>query len=125
MFAHWVIHSGSPESSKPWLFTLAMKSSPCRGSIDVFDFKEEDELPELAAGKFFGEFKNPDIDNDAIVKEDLLECGNVDFISFFNFATASVLPNGAFDFFFFLEWIRVQFRYRFDFEYLIEKLMHH
>uniref|UniRef100_A0A2N9FA67 Ubiquitin-like protease family profile domain-containing protein n=1 Tax=Fagus sylvatica TaxID=28930 RepID=A0A2N9FA67_FAGSY len=51
-----------------------MKSSPCRGSIDVFDFKEEDELPELAAGKFFGEFKNPDIDNDAIVKEDLLEC---------------------------------------------------
>ncbi|KAG6699185.1 hypothetical protein I3842_08G056500 [Carya illinoinensis] len=50
-----------------------MKSSP-RRTFDVFDFKEEDELPELASGKFLGKFKNPNLDNDAMLKYEILEC---------------------------------------------------
>ncbi|KAG2692516.1 hypothetical protein I3760_08G056800 [Carya illinoinensis] len=50
-----------------------MKSSP-RRTFDVFDFKEEDELPELASGKFLGKFKNPNLDNHAMLKYEILEC---------------------------------------------------
>ncbi|XP_062163457.1 probable ubiquitin-like-specific protease 2B isoform X2 [Alnus glutinosa] len=50
-----------------------MKSSP-RRALEVFDFKEEDELPELAAGKFLGKFKNSNLDNHAILKYEFLEC---------------------------------------------------
>ncbi|XP_041021366.1 probable ubiquitin-like-specific protease 2B isoform X4 [Juglans microcarpa x Juglans regia] len=50
-----------------------MKSSP-RRAFDVFDFKEEDELPELASGKYLGKFKNPNLDNHAMLKYEFLEC---------------------------------------------------
>ncbi|CAK7347257.1 unnamed protein product [Dovyalis caffra] len=42
--------------------------------LEVFDFKEEDETAELAAGKFIGKFKNPSLDNPAILKYQFLEC---------------------------------------------------
>jgi hypothetical protein len=58
-----------------------MKSSP-RRALDVFDFKEEDELPELAAGKFLGKFKNSNLDDHAMLKYEFLECGNAPSISF-------------------------------------------
>ncbi|KAG6705185.1 hypothetical protein I3842_07G168500 [Carya illinoinensis] len=51
-----------------------MKSSP-RRAFDVFDFKEEDELPELEAGrKFLEKFKNPNLDDHAVLKYEFLEC---------------------------------------------------
>lgn len=54
-----------------------MKSSPCR-AFDVFDFKEEDELPEVAAGrKFLEKFKDSNLDDHAVLKYEFLECGKV------------------------------------------------
>ncbi|KAF5462003.1 hypothetical protein F2P56_018050 [Juglans regia] len=50
-----------------------MKSSP-RRAFDVFDFKEEDELPELASGKYLGKFKNPNLDNHAMLKYEFVDC---------------------------------------------------
>lgn len=73
-----------------------MKSSP-RRALDVFDFKEEDELPELTSGKFLGKFKNSNLDNHAMLKYEFLECGNVPSISVY-FPFNSQQPNGAFDF---------------------------
>jgi hypothetical protein len=66
----------------------------------VFDFKEEDELPELTSGKFLGKLKNSNLDNHAMLKYEFLECGNVPSISvfFFFFPFNSQEPNGAFDF---------------------------
>jgi hypothetical protein len=51
----------------------------------VFDFKEEDELPELTSGKFLGKLKNSNLDNHAMLKYEFLECGNVPSISVFFF----------------------------------------
>ncbi|XP_030528670.1 probable ubiquitin-like-specific protease 2B isoform X2 [Rhodamnia argentea] len=48
-----------------------MKSS--RG-LEVFDFKEEDELPERASGKYLGKFKTPRMDDHSILKYKFLEC---------------------------------------------------
>ncbi|XP_039161677.1 probable ubiquitin-like-specific protease 2B isoform X5 [Eucalyptus grandis] len=48
-----------------------MKSA--RG-LEVFDFKEEDELPELASGKYLGKFKSPRADDRSILKYKFLEC---------------------------------------------------
>ncbi|KAF8024754.1 hypothetical protein BT93_F1813 [Corymbia citriodora subsp. variegata] len=48
-----------------------MKSS--RG-LEVFDFKKEDELPELASGKYLGKFKSPRADDRSILKYKFLEC---------------------------------------------------
>lgn len=55
-----------------------MKSSPRRGAggFDVFDFKEEDELPDLASEKFLEKFKNSSGDHHSSLKDDFLECGN-------------------------------------------------
>lgn len=46
-----------------------------KSELGVFDFKEEDELPELEAGKFLGKFKNPNNDDSPALKRELLECG--------------------------------------------------
>lgn len=51
-----------------------MKSSSCR-SLEVFDFKEEDELPEIAAGKYLGKFRNSSVDDHSGLKCKFLECG--------------------------------------------------
>ena len=51
-----------------------MKSSPRRG-LEVFDFKEEDELAESTSGKYQLKFKNPSSDNHASLKYEFLECG--------------------------------------------------
>ncbi|KAF3971118.1 hypothetical protein CMV_005247 [Castanea mollissima] len=53
-----------------------MKSSPRRGAggFDVFDFKEEDELPDLASEKFLEKFKNSSGDHHSTLKDDFLEC---------------------------------------------------
>ncbi|XP_044511692.1 probable ubiquitin-like-specific protease 2B isoform X3 [Mangifera indica] len=40
-----------------------------------FDFKEEDELTEYAAGNFVTKYHNPNHDNYGVLKYDLLECG--------------------------------------------------
>lgn len=45
-----------------------------KNELGVFDFKEEDELPELEAGKFLGKFKNPNNDDSSALKCELLEC---------------------------------------------------
>ncbi|KAH9690386.1 putative ubiquitin-like-specific protease 2B [Citrus sinensis] len=39
-----------------------------KSELGVFDFKEEDELPELEAGKFLGKFKNPNNDDSPALK---------------------------------------------------------
>lgn len=49
----------------------SMKSA--RG-LEVFDFKEEDELPELDSGKYLGKFKSPRADDRSILKYKFLEC---------------------------------------------------
>ncbi|GLT60609.1 hypothetical protein SLA2020_333670 [Shorea laevis] len=36
--------------------------------LEVFDFKEEDELPESAADKLLSKFKNPNVDDSAVLK---------------------------------------------------------
>lgn len=46
-----------------------------KSELGVFDFKEEDELPDLEAGKFLGKFKNPNNDDSPALKRELLECG--------------------------------------------------
>ncbi|KAI6689227.1 hypothetical protein NL676_026055 [Syzygium grande] len=53
-----------------------MRSSPMKSSrgLEVFDFKEEDELPELASGKYLGKFKSPGMDDHSILKYKFLEC---------------------------------------------------
>lgn len=73
-----------------------MKSSPSR-ALEVFDFKEEDELPELVAEKFLGKFKKSNLDNHAMLKYEFLECGNVPSISV-SFPFNSREPNAALDF---------------------------
>ncbi|KAG8660318.1 probable ubiquitin-like-specific protease 2B isoform X1 [Manihot esculenta] len=45
-----------------------------KSGLEVFDFKEEDELTEYSAGKMLGRFKNPSHDNPAFSKSDFLEC---------------------------------------------------
>ncbi|KAK7845739.1 putative ubiquitin-like-specific protease 2b [Quercus suber] len=52
-----------------------MKSSPRRGAggFDVFDFKEEDELADLASEKFLEKFKNSSVDHHSTLKDDFLE----------------------------------------------------
>ncbi|KAJ0025204.1 hypothetical protein Pint_08478 [Pistacia integerrima] len=42
---------------------------------EAFDFKEEDELTEYAAGNFVTKYNNPNHDNSGVLKYDLLECG--------------------------------------------------
>ncbi|XP_050251174.1 probable ubiquitin-like-specific protease 2B isoform X5 [Quercus robur] len=53
-----------------------MKSSPRRGAggFDVFDFKEEDELADLASEKFLEKFKSSSVDHHSTLKEEFLEC---------------------------------------------------
>lgn len=52
-----------------------MKNSPQRG-LEVFDFKpEDDEFPDLIAGKYKGGCQNSDSDNTSILKYEFLECG--------------------------------------------------
>lgn len=51
-----------------------MKNSSRRG-LEVFDFKAEDELPDLIAAKNKGRFKNSDLDSPSILKYKFLECG--------------------------------------------------
>ena len=64
-----------------------MKSSPRRGAggFDVFDFKEEDELADLASEKFLEKFKSSSVDHHSTLKEEFLECGN----AFLYFPTVS------------------------------------
>lgn len=45
-----------------------------------FDFKEEDELTEYAAGNFVTKYHNPNHDNYGVLKYDLLECGEFLFL---------------------------------------------
>lgn len=45
-----------------------------KNGLEVFDFKEENEIAELAAGKVLGKFKNPSLDNPFISKYQFLEC---------------------------------------------------
>ncbi|KDP41478.1 hypothetical protein JCGZ_15885 [Jatropha curcas] len=44
-----------------------------KNGLEVFDFKEEDELAEFAAGKIVGKFKNPSLDNPDFLKCESLE----------------------------------------------------
>ena len=71
-----------------------MKSSPRRGAggFDVFDFKEEDELADLASEKFLEKFKSSSVDHHSTLKEEFLECGN----AFLYFPTVSREPNRRF-----------------------------
>ena len=64
-----------------------MKSSPRRGAggFDVFDFKEEDELADLASEKFLEKFKSSSVDHHSTLKEEFVECGN----AFLYFPTVS------------------------------------
>ncbi|KAH7524745.1 probable ubiquitin-like-specific protease 2B isoform X2 [Ziziphus jujuba] len=50
-----------------------MRSSPRRG-LEVFDFKEEDELTESVAGKYMDKFKSTGNDNHSGSKHEFLEC---------------------------------------------------
>ncbi|OWM71333.1 probable ubiquitin-like-specific protease 2B isoform X1 [Punica granatum] len=50
-----------------------MKGSSCRG-LEVFDFKEEDEVPEESARKLLGKFGKPRVDDHAGLKYKFLEC---------------------------------------------------
>ncbi|XP_031736907.1 probable ubiquitin-like-specific protease 2B isoform X1 [Cucumis sativus] len=43
--------------------------------LDVFDFTEEDELPELISEKHLTKFKNPNLESNAVFKYEFLECG--------------------------------------------------
>lgn len=45
-----------------------------KNGLEVFDFKEGNEIAELAAGKVLGKFKNPSLDNPFISKYRFLEC---------------------------------------------------
>ncbi|KAB5568765.1 hypothetical protein DKX38_002558 [Salix brachista] len=45
-----------------------------KNGLEVFDFKEENEIAELAADKVIGKFKNPSLDNPFISKYQFLEC---------------------------------------------------
>lgn len=51
-----------------------MKSSPS-GGLEVFDFKEDDELAETASGKYLLKFKSPRGDSPPSLKHDSPECG--------------------------------------------------
>ena len=54
----------------PSLPRFAMKKG-----LDVFDFTEEDELPELISEKHLTKFKNPNLESNAVFKYEFLECG--------------------------------------------------
>eukprot|EP00257_Ricinus_communis_P013978 XP_015571549.1 probable ubiquitin-like-specific protease 2B isoform X1 [Ricinus communis] len=45
-----------------------------KNGLEVFDFKEEDELAEYTAGKILGKFKNPNLENPAFLECDFNEC---------------------------------------------------
>ncbi|OMO57614.1 Peptidase C48, SUMO/Sentrin/Ubl1 [Corchorus olitorius] len=45
-----------------------------KSGLDVFDFKEEDEITELAAEKYLTKRKNPNFDDNATLKYQFLEC---------------------------------------------------
>ncbi|XP_038886796.1 probable ubiquitin-like-specific protease 2B [Benincasa hispida] len=51
-----------------------MKNASVR-SLEVFDFTEEDELPELISEKRLSKFKNPNVESNAVLKYEFLECG--------------------------------------------------
>ncbi|KAG7029676.1 putative ubiquitin-like-specific protease 2B [Cucurbita argyrosperma subsp. argyrosperma] len=51
-----------------------MKNASVKG-LEVFDFTEEDELPELISEKRLSKFKNPNLDTNAVLKYEFLECG--------------------------------------------------
>lgn len=53
---------------------VSMKSSSCR-SLEVFDFKKEDEFPEIASGKYMGKFRNNIVDDHVGLKYDFLKYG--------------------------------------------------
>uniref|UniRef100_A0A2P2M0B5 Putative ubiquitin-like-specific protease 2B isoform X3 n=1 Tax=Rhizophora mucronata TaxID=61149 RepID=A0A2P2M0B5_RHIMU len=44
-----------------------------KNGLEVFEFKEEDELPDLAAGKFLSKLKNPSTDGPAILKYEFVD----------------------------------------------------
>lgn len=48
-----------------------------KGGLEVFDFTEEDELPELISEKRLSKFKNPNLqtNNSVMECEELPECG--------------------------------------------------
>lgn len=48
---------------------------PMKNGFEVFDFKEEDEISELAAEKYLNKLKNPNLDDPATLKYQFLECG--------------------------------------------------
>ncbi|XP_023546146.1 probable ubiquitin-like-specific protease 2B isoform X1 [Cucurbita pepo subsp. pepo] len=50
-----------------------MKNASVKG-LEVFDFTEEDELPELISEKRLSKFKNPNLDTNAVLKYEFLEC---------------------------------------------------
>lgn len=83
-----------------------MKSSPRRGAggFDVFDFKEEDELADLASEKFLEKFKNSSVDHHSTLKDDYLECGN----AFLYFPTVYREPNRLFFFALFGNFLRIR-----------------
>ncbi|KAK6245762.1 Ulp1 protease family [Theobroma cacao] len=47
---------------------------PMKNGFEVFDFKEEDEISELAAEKYLNKLKNPNLDDPATLKYQFLEC---------------------------------------------------
>lgn len=51
-----------------------MKNASIKG-LEVFDFTEEDELPELISEKHLTKFKNPNLESNAVFKYEFLECG--------------------------------------------------
>ena len=56
-----------------------------KNGLEVFDFKDENEIAELAADKVIGKFKNPSLDNPFISKYQFLECGTyIHFLFPFN-----------------------------------------
>lgn len=58
----------------PFISLFAMKNAPVKG-LEVFDFTEEDELPELISEKRLSKFKNPNLESNAVLKYEFLECG--------------------------------------------------
>lgn len=46
-----------------------------KNGLEVFDFKEEDEISELAADKYLSKLKNPNFDDAATLECQFLECG--------------------------------------------------
>ncbi|KAL5847009.1 hypothetical protein ACOSQ3_010533 [Xanthoceras sorbifolium] len=45
-----------------------------KNGLEVFDFGEEDELAEVAAGKCSAKFKNPNLDDSAALKYEFIQC---------------------------------------------------